>query len=511
MPWSVEDVESHKKGLSDKGKRQWVRIANSVLKREMKKGKSEKEAAASAIKQANGVVNNNVAPDKCASYTTKQVDYDVQFTVHQGKPYMILPVVMMVEGVHHGSRGPLLHSIADLGKYPESWNGIPVVIYHPTGEDGQAVSANDPEIVDTVKVGTVYHTKVEDKKLKAEVWLDEDKLNDVSPETLAMIDNGQEIEVSLGMFTEDDEVEGEWNGEKYTAIAHNHVPDHLALLPGQVGACSCADGCGLGANDRSTANLLLKVRNEGYMAQPMGLNFADGFKQILNKIQELLNGYNSDHGYYYLEDANEMFFVYTIEEKGKNGMYRQEYRYESGKIELIDDPVEVHRKVDYVVNVEQKKEENMAKECTPCIKAKVDALIANNDGKYTEDDREQLQTLTETLLDKIAKPIEKEVEVVKEVNVLSDAQKAAIAAFEKMQKEKRDALIKGILDNTKDVWTEDKLKVMDDETLQSINKSVVKEEAVVDYSAMSGRAFQTNADDAEPLYPTGFGQKKEDK
>lgn len=32
MPWSIEDVEKHKKGLSEADKKKWVAIANSVLK-----------------------------------------------------------------------------------------------------------------------------------------------------------------------------------------------------------------------------------------------------------------------------------------------------------------------------------------------------------------------------------------------------------------------------------------------------------------------------------------------
>ena len=68
MPWSETDVEKHKAGLSKSGKKQWVRVANSVLKRELKKGKDEKEAAASAIKQANGVVQVNKADDNYSVY-----------------------------------------------------------------------------------------------------------------------------------------------------------------------------------------------------------------------------------------------------------------------------------------------------------------------------------------------------------------------------------------------------------------------------------------------------------
>src|SRR3990167_5857833 len=55
MPWSVRDVDKHKKGMTRKQKKQWVAVANSALKSCMDDGGSEEDCAASAIKQANGV------------------------------------------------------------------------------------------------------------------------------------------------------------------------------------------------------------------------------------------------------------------------------------------------------------------------------------------------------------------------------------------------------------------------------------------------------------------------
>ena len=53
MPWTFEDVDSHKKGLSPARKRMWVRIANTSLRRCVAKGKAHKSCAASAIRMAN--------------------------------------------------------------------------------------------------------------------------------------------------------------------------------------------------------------------------------------------------------------------------------------------------------------------------------------------------------------------------------------------------------------------------------------------------------------------------
>ena len=67
-------------------------------------------------------------------------DYVIRSDVYEGRTHIVVPVIMMVEGVHNGSQGPLLHLAEDLGKFPESWDGIPVTIQHPT-VDGGNVSA----------------------------------------------------------------------------------------------------------------------------------------------------------------------------------------------------------------------------------------------------------------------------------------------------------------------------------------------------------------------------------
>ncbi len=51
MPWSIEDVEKHKKGLSEADKKKWVAIANSVLKQCQEK--NGKDCDGMAIRVAN--------------------------------------------------------------------------------------------------------------------------------------------------------------------------------------------------------------------------------------------------------------------------------------------------------------------------------------------------------------------------------------------------------------------------------------------------------------------------
>lgn len=59
MPFQISDVDRHNKGLSDKQKQTWVKIANDALKRCTARGKEANECDTSAIKQANAVLAQN--------------------------------------------------------------------------------------------------------------------------------------------------------------------------------------------------------------------------------------------------------------------------------------------------------------------------------------------------------------------------------------------------------------------------------------------------------------------
>jgi len=513
MPWKTdEDVQKHKKGLTSKQMAQWRRIANSVLATCMKKGGTEKNCAASAIRQANGVVNTNSG--LYSTYKNKQdADYEVELKVHQEKPHLVVPVVMMMEGVHNGSHGPLLHLMEDLGKFPGAWNGIPVVIDHPE-EDGQNISANSPDIIDKKTVGRVYNTNVDGKKLKAEVWLDEEKLNEISPGTLAEVNDNKIVEVSVGVFTEEEETEGEYEGERYEAIARNHRPDHLALLTESVGACSVEDGCGLRANKEGGKDMEKKllesiklINLSGYSISQIKNYTEAGYRERMEAVYTALRGLDTSEVYHYLEEMYDSELIYSKSSKDGTKMYKQSYKFESGKIEFAGDPVEVHKKVEFIVNAlsrtKFKEEVKMANECSPCVKKKVDDLIANSQGRWTEDDREFLQTLDEKKLDKLV-PIEKIVEKEKEVqvNILSKEDQEALATYKKEKKEKREQIIKDIQANSsKELWPDVTLNGMDDDTLKRVFDSVKKEE-VVDYS-VSGGIPNFKTDGVEPLHPTG--------
>ena len=459
--------------------------------------------------------------------------YTVKEVTHLGKKHLVVPMVMMVEGVHNGSHGPLLHLIAELGKFAGSWNGIPIVIDHPES-GGESVSANTPEIIETGVVGRVYNTKVKGKKLTSEGWLNEDMLRQTSSDVLAAVKASEQVEVSVGVFSDEEETEGEFNGEEYDAIARNHRPDHLALLPGGTGACSIEDGCGVRANSNNNKKgeenenmirtdklnkTIQSLKDQGYALLDIVDNTSEGLMERLEAVRRKIDSLDSNDSYHFVHEVYDEYVVYESRLRvGESKIYKQSYSFNSGVVDLTGDPVEVHKKVEYVVNtnsgikfirtkpIKNKEDKQMADtkvECPNCLE-KINALIANEDSKFEEADREFLLTFDEAKLDKLAPTVvevEKEVEKEVEVNTLTAEQKSALAFGEKQLKIRRNSMTKSIQDNTsKEIWTDAVLNSMDEEMLERVYNSTKKEDEVMDYSMQgSGNNLQVDAEEVEPL------------
>jgi len=286
----------------------------------------------------------------------------------QGNQYLVVPMVMLVEGVHAGSNGPLLYLGEDLSKTPEIWNHKPVVVYHPQ-DNGVGISACSPDVLEAQGVGMIMGAKYEGGKLKAEAWLEEDRLEKVDDRVLEALRNGEMIELSTGLYTDVESTEGDWNGEKYVAIARNYRPDHLAILPDLVGACSIAKGGGLLRNEQSHDTIR-----------------AD----LCRVLQDELN-----HNDWWIDAVFSDFVVYC----SSNKLYKRGYSSTDTGVSLLEgDPVEVvrvteYRSVDgqYIGNVEERS--GMDKELF------VGDLILN--GAWEESDRPFLMSLEEDQLKKI--------------------------------------------------------------------------------------------------------------
>jgi len=166
---------------------------------------------------------------------------------HEGRSYLVAPVVLLTEGVHEGSGGPLLYSADKLKANPAVWNHMPLVVYHPEA-NGEPVSARSPGVLDSRKVGLVFNASY-DTKLRAEAWFDELKTKEVDVRVYNALVKGEQMEVSTGLYTNATDKVGEFGGLKYQGEVNDIIPDHLAVLPDKKGACSLDRGCGLLQNE----------------------------------------------------------------------------------------------------------------------------------------------------------------------------------------------------------------------------------------------------------------------
>jgi len=169
-----------------------------------------------------------------------------------GREYLVAPISMIVPGVLNGSKGPLLYPLDEITKNADAWNGIPIVVNHPTDEDDNPVSGRTPKVLEKSGIGTIFNVTA-NGKLTAEGWFDVEKTKQLSPSTLNKLEKGETEELSTGLFTDNIAVKNkaEFNGKPYTHIARNYRPDHLAILPGKRGACSVEDGCGVNVNEEN--------------------------------------------------------------------------------------------------------------------------------------------------------------------------------------------------------------------------------------------------------------------
>jgi len=167
--------------------------------------------------------------------------------MYEGKSHLVVPVVMMVEGVVWAvnSPAPELVEEDELIKAFKGWNGRPVMGEHPQ-RDGQMISANEPSVLEQHAFGIVFNAYVKNKKLAGEAWIDALKAGktEVGRAVLERLNNGKMVEISVGAFIQIEHVAGDFNGQKYEGRWTEIVPDHLAFLPNDIGACSIEAGCG---------------------------------------------------------------------------------------------------------------------------------------------------------------------------------------------------------------------------------------------------------------------------
>jgi hypothetical protein len=436
-----------------------------------------------------------------------------------GINYSVFPVIMMTEGVHAGSGGPVLYTQAELQSFYQTWNGTPVTLGHPTIE-GSPVSANQPEFYQTKVVGKVFNTSFEDGKLKAEVWLQEDKTNILAPALLNGLRTGMKLDVSTGLFDDGVKQSGVFNGEEYQAIAKNIRPDHLALLPGETGACSWADGCGVRANQGGKMKRTKEpmISKEEFIQVHAAKKEQASFQQVMDALRAKVYALDiQGERYCYVKEAWPDKVVYSVENRAigvKETMYQRTYSLVDGNVEWTSDPILVEQKTTYEPITNNK--ENKMKTMRECCPAKVDELIKAN-AKFTQADQEMLLNMSEDAFARVidlSAPTIVEKEVIKEVKVNAEPKavtfddllanadpgtRESIQYGQELVKKERDSFISRIKANKSNAFSDAELNAFDLTMLSKLAKTAAP---VVNYMGDGHRSAPFIAEDVEPLPET---------
>lgn len=163
-----------------------------------------------------------------------------------GRSHLVVPVVALMEGVIHAVNADTPEFVpgAVLRKAAASWVGKPVTLGHPA-KDGRQCSASDATVRKAHGIGVVMKSEVDAKnRLCQELWLDEEKTKSLHPKMYETLSSGGTEEVSVGAMVVTKDGGGTHNGKLYKGTWLETSGDHLAILPGQRGACSCEMGCG---------------------------------------------------------------------------------------------------------------------------------------------------------------------------------------------------------------------------------------------------------------------------
>lgn len=322
----------------------------------------------------------------------------------EGREYLVVPMVMMTEGVHAGNNGPVYYPETELAKTPDIWNYKPVVVYHPV-INNEGVSACTPTVIEKQKIGLIMNTVWDSKakKLRAEAWIDTAKANLVDGRVMKAIENNQMMEVSTGVFV--DCVQGSsgvWNNEAYDMTATNYRADHLAVLPDRQGACSIKDGAGLlQLNEQFNGQL-----SPGTVARLNQIVYNElSFSAIRQRLARALEDkFGPSVWIDNVFDSTVVFNMFDV-------LYRVSYSSKKDTIEVTGAPERIERVVEYrtidgkslglTLNAVPLPTSNEKELQSMDRKAKTTALISNAATPWTEADRAFLEGLPDENFNKI--------------------------------------------------------------------------------------------------------------
>ncbi len=439
---------------------------------------------------------------------------DSQLTMHRastgkvrreevdGDPFLVVPMVALRTGVYQcaNCEQPALYDAEVFARIPDSWNDRPITLGHPQRE-GLFVSAGSEDVWRKDGLGRVRNARRDGDKLVMEAWIDltkADEVGDAASDLVDALEGGEQIDVSVGAFIDSVDHPGVHQGKTYGRRQLNYFPDHVALLPGQTGACSWEDGCGAPrVNAAAQENMMVLQASlpleTTTSACPCGGDGDDctcedgpktaeilasslGFsanvigdvakRQILNEALQQKLG---DRWFVSVE-----VFEGSVVYQTSSGTFSRDFTLsEDGTVSLSDDPVQGALVAEFMpITVQQEGSMKERKEA-------VDGLIANEAAPWGEDDREFLMGAPEeqfATLASVTKPAAVEefprvdIEPAQPVQpaALSDAEREIMADALAVRERARSDLITRISANEANQFTADELGAMQTGQLQKL-------------------------------------------
>lgn len=219
-------------------------------------------------------------------------------------------------------------------KAANAFSGVPVPYGHPTDADGNFISASSEIGVNRYQFGAFNGEASYDEKSKriyAEVRINKRKAEqeEYGRKVLAAIEAGEPISTSTGLFVDVEEAEGESNGQQYTMIARNYIPDHNAILLEEEPAANVETGTGMMINGK-------RVEYAG--------NLDDSMRELESRLYEAVSEEFSDPKemlHAWVADWNHDELVYEV---GGDSYLIKWQESDDGEIQFVGEAQPVKRK-----------------------------------------------------------------------------------------------------------------------------------------------------------------------
>lgn len=343
-----------------------------------------------------------------------------------GRVFLVAPMTLLREQVLAGSAGPLYYPGEEIEASADAWNGMPIINRHPVDGSGKLTTARSAKAWHDAVIGNVFGVAYQKakKRLRGEGWFDEDLTRQIEPRVHAALLAGGKVELSAGFTSVSMEPAPEgavFNGKAYSHTARKYVPDHVAVLPDETGACSVADGCGVnnaGKKRKAMPKLLWQLarllRLVKDVEEPPPAQTSADVTAVANEMshdqlrqaisQALRSRFTQDEPGCWIYEVFDGYFVY--EQAGK--LWRLDYARSDQGVTLSGEPAEVVREINYVAAGDGREAdaEGMAMNKAETITW----LVANCD--CWKDGKAELEKLSDAQLARLKSGAEKHAEAV---------------------------------------------------------------------------------------------------